>query len=183
MVVADGQGNYVSTTNTNGINFGSGLAVPGTGFVFSAHLGNLSNSKGATINKLQPYIRVRSTMCPTIAADSNNVPVMALGSPGNWALVPAAINGVINYIDFGMNAAEAVNAARIYRDGISKTLTAEGRFSHDTLLGLKKAGFSVEIESQAYGAHVGSLAAVEKRSDGQLYAVGDFRRLYGSAAY
>ncbi|MBQ2527919.1 MAG: gamma-glutamyltransferase, partial [Spirochaetales bacterium] len=37
MVVMDKFGNVVSTTNTNGINFGSAVAVPGTGFVFTAH--------------------------------------------------------------------------------------------------------------------------------------------------
>lgn len=183
IVATDSYGNYVSTTDTVGVSFGSKLAVPGTGFVFSAHLNNLTNSKGAVINKLQPYIRVRSTTCPTIVADSNNKPVMAIGSPGDWALVAADYNGILNYIEFGMNAAQAVLAPRTWRDGISKALNTEGRFSYDTLYGLAKAGFSVEIQPNAYGQGLGCLAAIEKRDDGNYYAIGDYRRLYGSAAY
>ena len=99
LAVMDKYGNVVSTTNTNGINFGSAVAVPGTGFVFSAHLGNLNNSASAKVNKLMPYIRVRSTICPSIVADENGVPFLAVGSPGNWALVSAVAIAISNVID------------------------------------------------------------------------------------
>lgn len=183
MVVMDSKGNVVSTTNTNGINFGSSVAVPGTGFVFSAHLGNLNNSESARVNKLMPYIRVRTTICPTIVADENGKPVLAIGSPGNWALVSAALNGIVNYIDFDMNVAEAILAPRSYRDGISKTVTIEGRYSQETLDKLTEMGYEIELESSDYGSHVGNLAGIEVGSDGKLYTLGDYRRHYGAAAY
>lgn len=183
MAVVDKWGNVVSTTNTNGINFGSAVAVPGTGFVFSAHLGNLNDSSSARVNQLMPYIRVRSTMCPTIVADENGKPVLAIGSPGNWALVSAALNGIVNYIDFDMNVAEAILAPRTYRDGISKTLTIEDRYSQETMDKLTEMGYELEVESSEYGAHVGNLAGVEIGDDGTLYTLGDYRRLYGASAY
>lgn len=183
MVVMDSKGNVVSSTNTNGINFGSAVAVPGTGFVFSAHLGNLNNADSARINKLMPYIRVRTTICPTIVADETGKPVLAVGSPGNWALVPAALNTIINMIDFDMNVAEAVLAPRSYRDGMSKTLTIEPRYSKATLDGLEKATFELSVESSDYGSHVGCVAAIEVGEDGKFYAIGDYRRMYGAAAY
>lgn len=183
MAVVDKWGNVVSTTNTNGINFGSAVAVPGTGFVFSAHLGNLNDSSSARVNQLMPYIRVRSTMCPTIVADESGKPVLAIGSPGNWALVSAALNGIVNYIDFDMNVAEAILAPRTYRDGISKTLTIENRYSQDTMDKLTEMGYELEAESSEYGAHVGCLAGVEIGDDGTLYTLGDYRRFYGASAY
>lgn len=183
MVVMDKYGNVVSTTNTNGINFGSALAVPGTGFVFNAHLGNLTNSPTAKVNVLMPGIRVRSTTCPTIVADESGKPVMAVGSPGNWALVTAAFNAIVNYIDFGMNIAEMTNAPRSWRDGITKSLYIEGRYSDETLSRLEAMGFELLDSNLDYSSHVGCIAALEIDEDGWIYAIGDSRRNYGSAAY
>ena len=182
LAVMDKYGNVVSTTNTNGINFGSAVAVPGTGFVFSAHLGNLNNSASAKVNKLMPYIRVRSTICPSIVADENGVPFLAVGSPGNWALVSAVAITISNVIDYDMNVAEAVNAPRIYRDQNSKALTIESRYSQATMDKLTELGFVLTDEGEL-GAHVGCVAAVYHGADGKFYAAADARRYYGSAAY
>lgn len=182
LAVMDKDGNVVSTTNTNGINFGSAVAVPGTGFVFSAHLGNLTNSPSAKVNRLLPYIRVRSTICPSIVADENGVPFMAVGSPGNWALVSAVAIAISNVIDYDMNVAEAVNAPRVYRDQNSKNLSIESRYSQETRDKLTALGFSLTDEGEL-GAHVGCVAAVYHKPGDKFYAAADYRRFYGSAAY
>ncbi len=182
LAVMDKDGNVVSTTNTNGINFGSAVAVPGTGFVFSAHLGNLTNSPSAKVNRLMPYIRVRSTICPSIVADENGVPFMAVGSPGNWALVSAVAIAISNVIDYDMNVAEAVNAPRVYRDQNSKNLSIESRYSQETRDKLTALGFSLTDEGEL-GAHVGCVAAVYHKPGDKFYAAADYRRFYGSAAY
>ena len=182
LAVMDKDGNVVSTTNTNGINFGSAVAVPGTGFVFSAHLGNLTNSPSAKVNRLMPYIRVRSTICPSIVADENGVPFMAVGSPGNWALVSAVAITISNVIDYDMNVAEAVNAPRVYRDQNSKNLTIESRYSQETMDKLTELGFTLNNEGEL-GSHVGCVAAIYHGADGKYYAAADYRRFYGSAAY
>lgn len=182
LAVMDKDGNVVSTTNTNGINFGSAVAVPGTGFVFSAHLGNLTNSASAKVNRLMPYIRVRSTICPSIVADENGVPFMAVGSPGNWALVSAVAITISNVIDYDMNVAEAVNAPRVYRDQNSKNLTIESRYSQETMDKLTELGFVLNNEGEL-GSHVGCVAAIYHGADGKYYAAADYRRYYGSAAY
>ena len=182
LAVMDKYGNVVSTTNTNGINFGSAVAVPGTGFVFSAHLGNLTNSPSAKVNRLMPYIRVRSTICPSIVADENGVPFMAVGSPGNWALVSAVAIAISNVIDYDMNVAEAVNAPRVYRDQNSKNLSIESRYSQETRDKLTALGFSLTDEGEL-GAHVGCVAAVYHKPGDKFYAAADYRRFYGSAAY
>ncbi len=182
LAVMDKDGNVVSTTNTNGINFGSAVAVPGTGFVFSAHLGNLTNSASAKVNRLMPYIRVRSTICPSIVADENGVPFLAVGSPGNWALVSAVAIAISNVIDYDMNVAEAVNAPRVYRDQNSKNLTIESRYSQETMDKLTALGFSLTNEGEL-GSHVGCVAAVYHKPGDKYYAAADYRRFYGSAAY
>ncbi len=183
MVCADKYGNVVSSTNTNGINFGSAVAVPGTGFVFSAHLGNLNNSTAARVNMVMPGIRVRSTTCPTIVAGADGKPVLAIGSPGNWALVSAAIEGVVNYITFGMGLGDVINSPRSYRDGVSKNLTLESGYSEATAKALQEMGFDLEDYDKAFSSHVGSLAGIQIMEDGSFRALGDFRRMYGASAY
>ncbi len=183
MVVADKYGNVVSTTNTNGINFGSAVAVPGTGFIFTAHLSNLNNSSTASVNMLMPYIKVCSTICPTIVADETGKPVLVLGSPGNWALVSAALSTIVNYVDFGMDIAEAVNAPRIWKDGMTiKDLYIEGGYSEQTISAVEAMGYNVLDFNMEYSSHVGNVAAIEIK-DGMFYAIGDNRRHYGAAAY
>ena len=183
MVVMDKYGNVVSTTNTNGINFGSAVAVPGTGFVFTAHLSNLNNSTTAGVNRLMPYIRVCSTTCPSIVADASGKPVLAVGSPGNWALVSAAFAAIVNYIDFGMDIAEATNAPRTWKDGMTiKDLYIEGGYSQETISAVEAMGYNIIDADRQYSSHVGCVAAIEKR-DGLFYAIGDDRRHYGAAAF
>jgi gamma-glutamyltranspeptidase / glutathione hydrolase len=183
MVVADKYGNVVSTTNTNGINFGSAVAVPGTGFVFTAHLSNLNNSSTASVNMLMPYIKVCSTTCPTIVADETGKPILVLGSPGNWALVSAALATIVNYVDFNMDIAEAVNAPRIWKDGMTiKDLYIEGGYSEETIKAVEEMGYNVLDSDKEYSSHVGNVAAIEIK-DGLFYAIGDNRRHYGAAAY
>ena len=183
MVVMDKYGNVVSTTNTNGINFGSAVAVPGTGFVFTAHLSNLTNSTTATANRLMPYIRVCSTTCPSIVADESGKPVLAVGSPGNWALVSAAFAAIVNYIDFDMDIAQATNAPRTWKDSMTiKDLYIEGGYSPETLAGVEAMGYVLLDADKQYSSHVGCIAAIEVK-DGLFYAIGDDRRHYGAAAF
>ena len=183
LAVMDSFGNVVSTTNTNGINFGSAVAVPGIGFVFSAHLGNLNNSSSARINRLMPYIRVRSTICPTIVANAEGQPILAAGSPGNWALVPAVAQVVSNVIDFNMNVHEAVNAPRSYRNRNGKELVTETRYGQPLLDALNELGFEVSAGDE-YSGQVGCVAAVMFDPVSRTFhANGDHRRFYGSAAY
>ena len=183
MVVMDKYGNVVSTTNTNGINFGSALAVPGTGFVFTAHLSNLNNSKTASVNMLMPYIKVCSTTCPSIVADESGKPVLAVGSPGNWALVTAAYAAIVNYIDFGMDIAQATNAPRTWKDGMTiKDLYIEGGYSQSTIDAVAAMGYNILDADRQYSSHVGCVAAIEVK-DGLFYAIGDDRRHYGAAAF
>ena len=185
LVCMDKYGNVVSTTNTNGQNFGSALAVPGTGFVFSAHLMLFDNQGFRKVDALLPGAKTSSTICPTIVADANGKPVLALGSPGNWCTCSATFEAIINYVDFGFDAAQIVNAPRTYRDYMtSKSIYVEN-YSLETYKGLLDMGFDVigSDISAGYSSHVGSLAAVEVLEDGTFRAVGDHRRYYGASAY
>lgn len=185
LVAMDKYGNVVSTTNTNGQNFGSALAVPGTGFVFSAHLMLFDAQGNKKLDALIPGARTSSSICPSMVADANGKPVLAIGSPGNWCTCSAAYEGIVNYIDFGMSAMQAINAPRTYRDYMtSKDINVEGFFSESTIQGLMDMGYNIiPYDSQTgYSSHVGSLAGVEVK-DGLFQAAGDYRRYYGSAAY
>ena len=90
-------------------------------------------------------------------ADANGKPVLALGSPGNWCTCSATFEAIINYVDFGFDAAQIVNAPRTYRDYMtSKSIYVEN-YSLETYKGLLDMGFDVigSDISAGYSSHVG----------------------------
>ncbi|MBQ2661903.1 MAG: gamma-glutamyltransferase [Clostridia bacterium] len=164
-------GNMVASNNTLGDNFGSAVAVPGTGFCFNSGM-NTSTGK--------PSSRIQSTMAPVIVAHENGLPMLAAGSPGNSAIITATAITVSNVIDFGMNVSQAINAPRFYGSG--STLTIENRYSRSTLDALRNMGYSLST-GESYSQGVGCVSAIYVDDDGTIYAGADYRREYMAYAY
>lgn len=183
LCAADQYGNMVSSTNTLGVNFGTGISVPGTGFPLSAHLRNLDDSSTPVVNMLMPYARVRSSTAPTIVANEDGSPLLAVGAPGNWAIVNAIGCVISNIIDFDMNVAQAVNAPRFFRESITRGITVEDRYSDATIAGLE--GFSFRVTPGGdYSGSVSCVSVIHKDPEtGGYTANGDNRRLFMSYAY
>lgn len=130
IVVADKYGNVVTMTTTIESLFGSGITVPGYGFLlnneltdfnwpptFDPRVGNI----GA--NDVAPYKRPRSSMSPTILL-KNGKPFAALGSAGGSKIINAVVQITSNMIDHGMSVEQAVDAPRIHA-GASGTVFCE----------------------------------------------------------
>ncbi|MCV6606533.1 MAG: gamma-glutamyltransferase, partial [Porticoccaceae bacterium] len=146
--VWDKQGNVVSNTYTLNFSYGSGIAVPGTGFLlnnemddFSAKPGqpNAYGLVGGEANAIEPRKRPLSSMTPTMVFKDGK-PWMATGSPGGSAIINVVLQTILNMVDFDMNVAEAAIVPRIHHQWLPDRLRLEEGISPDTQLLLVRQG-------------------------------------------
>ena len=139
--VIDSEGNAVSNTYTLGSSFGSGVTVPGGGFLLNNQMRNFSHSYGKSerislstspANRLQPGKRMISTQTPTIVFDPQGNLFMILGSPGGGRIPNIVAQVISNVIDHDMGYAEAVMAPRV-NQRLGGKLELETGFSRDTI--------------------------------------------------
>jgi len=158
--VIDSDGNVVSNTYTLNFSFGSGIAVPGGGFLlnnemddFSAKPGvmNAFGMLGGEANSIAAGKRPLSSMTPTIVLADGEA-WFATGSPGGSRIITAVLQMIINVIDHGMNIAEAANAPRMHHQWYPDVLLLEPGFSPDTIGILKERGHDVQNSRSSSGS-------------------------------
>jgi len=110
--VRDKWGNLVACTTTIEDVFGSGLMVPGFGFMLNNEMTDFDFVPGGA-NEVQPGKRPRSSMTPTIVFKDGK-PIFSVGSPGGARIITTVMQVIMNMIDHGMSVQEAINAPRIF---------------------------------------------------------------------
>jgi len=120
VTVADAAGNIVATTQTINALFGARIAIPGTGLIANNYMHNFDPRPGLALS-VQPGKRVYTSMAPTIALKDGK-PVFALGLPGGLKIFPSAFQAVLNLIDHAMTLQQAVEAPRIWTQGLALEL-------------------------------------------------------------
>ncbi len=177
--VMDASGMIVATTTTLNFSFGSGIAVPGAGFLlnnemddFAAKPGvpNAYGLLGGEANSVAAGKRPLSSMTPTIVLDGD-APWFATGSPGGSRIITAVLQMIVNVIDHQMNLAEATAAPRMHHQWLPDVLQLESGFSPDTVRLLRARGHDIR-EAQF---SMGSLQSVGYR-DGVYRGASDPRR-------
>ncbi|MGR3496280.1 gamma-glutamyltransferase [Citreimonas sp.] len=168
--IVDGMGNALSMTTTIENGFGSRLFVQGfllnnelTDFSFATH------EEGRPIaNRVEPGKRPRSSMAPTIVM-RDGAPLLVIGSPGGSRIIGYVTQGIVNYLDWGMDPQQAAAAPHLVnRFG---TFDIEQGTSAADLEGpLQEAGFETELRDLTSGLHIIAL------EDGQLVGGADPRR-------
>ena len=119
--VLDGDGWACSVTCTNGE--GSGIVVPGTGMHLNNIMGEEDLSPLGFFNH-PPGRRLPSMMAPTVVLGAEGAPPeLALGSAGSNRIRSALLQVIVNVLDRGMDAAEAVCAPRLHFE--DRTVYAE----------------------------------------------------------
>ena len=84
-----------------------------------------------------------SSMTPTIVAKDGQL-FMVTGSPGGRTIINTVLMTILNVVDFGMNAQEAVDAGRIHHQWLPDRLSMERYgFSADTIKTLQAMGHTV----------------------------------------
>ena len=117
--VVDHWGNVVSYTTTIEAGWGTGITVPGYGFLLNNELTDFNFGLnphpiigGIGANDVQGGKRPRSSMTPTIVFKGKE-PIAAFGSPGGATIISSVYNVMINMIDHGMTLKQAIEAPRI----------------------------------------------------------------------
>ena len=176
--VVDKDGNVVSNTYTLNFSFGSGVVIPGYGFLmnnemddFSAKPGspNAFGLLGAQANAVAPGKRPLSSMTPTIVHKDGSA-FMALGSPGGSRIISTVLEVLTAVLFYDKSLAEAINAPRFHHQWLPDMLFVERPMNPDTIAILQSKGHQV---STAFAS--GSVQAVIRSSEGWT-AVADPRR-------
>ena len=181
--IVDKFGNAVSNTYTINFSYGSGISVPGAGFLlnnemddFSAKPGvaNAYGLLGGEANKIEPLKRMLSSMSPTIVLkDDKNF--LVTGSPGGSRIITTTLQVLMNVIDHGMNIQAAVSAPRIHHQWLPDEIRVEQGISADTVKLLETKGHKV-VQKSAMGA-IQSIMVGEDA----FYGAADPRRSTSSA--
>lgn len=135
--IIDRAGNIVTYTNTIESKWGTGLMVPGFGFLLNNELTDFNAvptsdtdlkhfNPGA--NDVAPGKRPRSSMAPTIVFHHDK-PIAAYGSPGGSTIINSVVNVTLNLIDHHMSIQEAIDAPRLSQISANGDLALENHFS------------------------------------------------------
>jgi gamma-glutamyltranspeptidase/glutathione hydrolase len=100
-------------------------------------------------------------------------PRLVVGSAGSIRLRAAILQIVVNVVDHGLGAEEAIQAPRIHLD--EDVLQLEGGIAESAAGRLEDAGYAVNRWA-GRNLYFGGASAVAVREDGALEAAGDPRR-------
>ncbi len=147
--IVDTQGNAVAVTTTLNGAFGSKVVVGGAGFFLNNEMDDFSIKPGfpnmfgligGEANAIEPGKRMLSSMTPTIV-EKNGKLFFVTGTPGGATIITSVFQSVLNVIDFGMGAQEAVNAKRFHHQWKPDMIMMEtGTFDEATQAELKARG-------------------------------------------
>jgi gamma-glutamyltranspeptidase/glutathione hydrolase len=184
--VIDTAGNAVAVTYTLNGSYGSGVTVPGTGFLLNNEMDDFSTNPGATnqygltysgdVNSIQPHKIPLSSMSPTIVLHNGKL-YAVLGSPGGPTIINTVLEVLVNLIDFKMNVADAVDAPRFHHQWKPDQLQVERGFSPETIARLRSMGHKVEVIREQ-----GEVAAIVVEAGG-LEGAADLRTEGTAAGY
>ena len=178
--IVDAEGTAVSVTYTLNGGFGSGVVAKGLGFLLNNEMDDFAPKPGepngyglvqGEANSIAPHKTPLSSMSPTIVTKDGKLYIVA-GSPGGPTIINTVFQTILNIMDFGMNAQEAVDAPRIHHQWMPDVLQVEKSMSPDTIEALKARGHNVRVSGQ-----IGELAVirivdgwVEGAADGRVEA-------------
>jgi gamma-glutamyltranspeptidase/glutathione hydrolase len=172
VVVSDRDGNVVTFTTTIESGYGTGIVVPGYGFLLNNEMTDFDFVPG-TANEVAPGKRPRSSMSPTIVLKDGK-PFIALGSPGGSTIIPVVGQVIMNVVDFGMSLPDAINAPRTVGTGPASTVISwEPGVSKAVRDKLKTLGHTISDNPSVW---TGSVQGVYLGTDGKKTGAADWRR-------
>ena len=179
--IIDNEGNAVSVTTTLNGGYGSRSVVSGAGFLlnnemddFSVKPGvpNMYGALGAEANSIAPGKRMLSSMTPTIVL-KNKKPFMVVGTPGGTTIPTSVYQSLVNVIDFGMSAEDAVNKPKFHHQWLPDEIFVEDDFDATTIAALQAMGYKVNKRGE-----IGRTELILITTNGKtksIVAVGDKR--------
>jgi gamma-glutamyltranspeptidase/glutathione hydrolase len=149
--IMDAEGNMVAVTTTLNGGYGCRTVVGGAGFLlnnemddFSAKPGvpNMYGAVGGEANAIAPGKRMLSSMTPTLLL-KNNKPLLVVGTPGGTTIPTSVFQAIINVVDFGMSADEAINKPKFHHQWLPDEVAVEKDFDANTKKMLQQMGYKI----------------------------------------
>jgi gamma-glutamyltranspeptidase/glutathione hydrolase len=149
--IVDSEGNAVAVTYTLNGGYGSGVTVPGLGFLLNNEMDDFAAKPGAEnlfhliqgeANAIQPGKRPVSSMAPTIVTRDGKL-FLVLGAPGGSRIPNGILQVILNVEDFHMNVQEAVDWPRFHHQWMPDVLYLEKGISPDTVALLSAMGHEI----------------------------------------
>lgn len=137
VVAVDETGTIATMTHTLGTP--SGVVTEGLGFMYNGAMAVFDPRPGRA-GSLAPGKSRFSSLAPSIVFKADK-PFLAIGAPGGTYIAMGILQAILNVIDFGMSAAEAVSAPRF--NATSDTLDLTNRILRSTEAELKARGYAV----------------------------------------
>ncbi len=160
--IVDEDGNAVALTYTLNDSYGSGVTVPGAGFLLNDEMDDFAAKPGTPnlfdlvqgeANAIAPGKRPLSSMTPTVVLKEGK-PFLVLGAPGGSHIISAVFQVMVNVLDFGMNVQDAIDFPRVHHQWKPDQLKVEKGVSPDTAALLQRMGHQVKEEPLEEGARV-----------------------------
>ena len=177
MCTADDEGNMVSLIQSNYRGMGSGIVVPGLGFMFQDR-GELFSMEPDHANVYAPGKRPFHTIIPGFVMKDGK-PWEAFGVMGGGMQPQGHVQVLTNQIDFGLNVQEAGDASRWQHEGDNEPtgekmtsggyVEVESGIPYEIVRELEKRGHDVRFDVGGYG---GYQAIKVEMHDGQRVYVG-----------
>ncbi|MDH5761022.1 MAG: gamma-glutamyltransferase [Gemmatimonadota bacterium] len=180
--IVDAAGNAVAVTTTINSWYGSKVTVTGAGFVLNNEMDDFAAKPGTPNqfglvqgenNAIAGGKRMLSAMTPSIVVDPAGKLRMVTGTPGGATIITTVFQTISNVLDYGMNAAEAVNAPRVHHQHLPDQIYYEaGGLTSDVVAALEAMGHTL-VER---GDVSGDAQVILVEADGTLSAWSDPRR-------
>jgi len=170
LTVSDKWGNVVAYTFTIESWGGSGIVVPGYGFLLNNEMTDFDFT-GPAPNIPEAGKRPRSSMAPTIAFKDGK-PAFTIGSPGGATIITTVLQTIVNYVDLGMPMDQAIDAPRLSQRNSKETSVEPGFPGTPQAIALEQFGHKWE----AVPEEIGAANAIVFNPDGTVTAVSEGHR-------
>ncbi|WP_328493076.1 gamma-glutamyltransferase [Streptomyces sp. NBC_00414] len=181
LTAADKWGNVVAYTLTIEQTGGSGITVPGRGFLLNNELTDFSFAPASPAvhdpNLPGPGKRPRSSISPTIVLDRHAKPVVALGSPGGATIVTTVLQTLTGFLDRGLPLVDAIAAPRASQRNQTTTELEPGLWNSPLRTQLEGIGHGFRQNPE-----IGAATGVQRLPDGKWLAAAETVRRGGGSA-
>ena len=151
--VIGSQGMAVANTYTLNMPFGSGVVVEGAGFLMNDEMDDFSTKPGVAnvfgvvggkANEIAPQKRMLSSMSPTLFLKEGQVE-MVVGTPGGSTIITSVFQTIVNIVEKGMSAQQAVDAPRVHHQLLPVNQIAYNpELPESTKVALELMGYSLK---------------------------------------
>ncbi|MGS0685130.1 gamma-glutamyltransferase [Nakamurella sp. GG22] len=180
LTVTDRWGNVAEYTLTIEATGGSGITVPGYGFLLNNELTDFNfvpTTAGVPDPNLPgPGKRPRSSMSPTIVMDRHR-PVLALGSPGGATIITTVTQVLLGHLDRGLPLVDAIAAPRLSSRNGASSQAEPAIFNGPDGAGLVALGHTLAVTPE-----IGAATAIRLLPGGRFEAAAETTRRGGGSA-